>query len=463
MKKIIAVIFFLFLSNALLAGPVERYFQYHQQLQTLPLLKSTSIQTGYFEQRIDSENPNLGTFKQRYYIDESFAKDANAPVFFYICGEATCHPSALTGAIRSYAQRYQARLIALEHRFYGKSQPFNDLTTEHLSHLTIKNALADLAHFQRTITKERGWTGKWVSFGGSYPGSLSAYYRMQYPYLVVGALASSAPVRAQESFPEYDQHVTKVAGPKCANAMRRVVKRIEKAQANRQEFAEIKHMFEADEVVDDIDFLYLVADIGAGAIQYGMHDEFCQSLAEYQDELTGYAEFSKILYERFGENAVDMTVQVAESDVLDENAEGIGMRQWYFQSCLEYGYWQVAHSDPEQSTRSTQIDLAYHRQICQRLFKLDSPTAIDQTNAAFFIPLLNDITSHIIFTNGSNDPWSILSITPESEWASNPRLIYELIEGTAHCDDLHSPRKTDSIALKAARQRIKAALDHWLS
>ncbi len=462
MKKIILLA--AILSSLIVnAGTVERYFQrYQQQQQSKNSLKNTAIKTGYFDQLIDPENPELGTFKQRYYLDDAYAKKNNSPVFFYICGEAECTKRSLSGAIRFYAKQFNARLIALEHRFYGKSQPYNDLSTQHLSYLTIKNALADLAHFQRTITQKYGWTGKWVSFGGSYPGSLSAYYRMQYPYLVVGAIASSAPVRAQESYPEYDQHVSKIAGTDCANAMRRVVKEIEAIQSNKQKFNEVKRLFEAENVVHDVDFLYLVADIGAGAIQYGMHEKFCQMLTTQGNELEAYAGFAKYIYKLFGASAESMTAQAAETDELGDNAKEIGMRQWYYQSCREYGYWQVAHKDPEQSTRSAQIDLAYHHNICKRLFNLTTPATIEQTNQSFFTPMLNDITSHIVFTNGSNDPWSILSITPDSEWATNTNLIYELIEGKAHCDDLRSPSKSDSEALKEARKKELSAISDWL-
>lgn len=46
---------------------------------------------------------------------------------------------------------------------------------------------------------------------------------LTFPYLVTGALASSAPVMAKEDFVEYDQHVTEVVGPRCAEQIREVV------------------------------------------------------------------------------------------------------------------------------------------------------------------------------------------------------------------------------------------------
>lgn len=63
------------------------------------------------------------TWWQRYWINDKYfdESDKNAPVFLYICGEYTCsiredrlYPF-MVGAARG------ARLLALEHRYYGKS------------------------------------------------------------------------------------------------------------------------------------------------------------------------------------------------------------------------------------------------------------------------------------------------------------------------------------------------------
>lgn len=443
------------------AGPVELYMQ-RQQERAQPLLAAKSIQELHFIQLIDHHNPDLGNFAQRYYIDETYGPEHDAPVFFYICGESTCTNRALNGAIRNYAQKHHAKMVALEHRYYGESLPLNSFSTQDLRYLTTESALEDLAYFQQQTSHVKNWTGIWVAFGGSYPGSLSAYYRFKYPSLVVGSLASSAPVMAKEDFFEYDAHVTKVAGPICADQIRQVVSEVESTLDDAAKFEEMKRLFEASEVHDPIDFLYLIADTGAAAIQYGMRDTFCSALSTNSTPLAGYADFAKKLYKSMGVTAVEMTAQGALSEKPKDYNNGVGMRQWFYQSCTEYGYWQNASPDPLQSTRSSLINLDYHHQICQRLFGLNEPANTEALNNTFYFPLMDELVSNIYFTNGSNDPWSTLSLTEKNGNATNTKLTYHLIEGAAHCEDLHRPTDWDSESLVMARKTMDSLLEQWL-
>lgn len=442
-------------------GPLELFMQkYQEKIQTLLPVKS--IKQYRFTQLIDHNNPEAGTFSQRYYVDETYGQSDDSPVFFYICGESACTSRTLSGAIRTYAKKYNAKLIALEHRYYGESLPTRSFSTRDFRYLSTEAALDDLAYFQRHIRNHNNWTGTWIAFGGSYPGSLSAYYRLKFPYLVAGALASSAPVMAKEDFIEYDTHVTTVAGPQCSDQMRQVVSEVESALNDAPGLARIKALFEASEIDDPVDFLYLIADTGAAAIQYGMRDAFCSSLSSSVNPLEGYADFAKKLYKAMDVTAVEITAQGSLSENPGDYKKGVGMRQWYFQSCTEYGYWQNANPDPALSSRSSLINLDYHRHICQRLFGLEEPANTTELNKTFYFPLMDELVTNIYFTNGSNDPWSTLSLAEKNGNAINSKLTYHLIEGSAHCDDLHTPRNSDSESLRQARQTLESLLGNWL-
>ena len=56
-----------------------------------------------------------------------------------------------------------------------------------LRYLNSEQAIADLAVFRVVMSKKFNLTSnKWISFGGSYSGSLSAWFRLKYPHLVDG-------------------------------------------------------------------------------------------------------------------------------------------------------------------------------------------------------------------------------------------------------------------------------------
>lgn len=157
--------------------------------------RPASLTPGVFKQSIDHAGQLPGqTFDQRYWIDSEYASQSEtAPVIFHICGEANAetgyflHDNAI-----EWAKTLGAHLVYLEHRYYGQSLPFPD--GANMQYLTLNNVLEDFASFQKSISASQGWKGKWISVGGSYSGTLSAIYRQTHPELVVGALASSAPM-----------------------------------------------------------------------------------------------------------------------------------------------------------------------------------------------------------------------------------------------------------------------------
>lgn len=89
------------------------------------------------------------------------------------------------------AQVLQGLVILTEHRFYGKSQPFTDLSTEHLQYLSSEQALADYANLIDHVRELYNATDSnpVVAFGGSYSGALAAWLRLKvgHPAVLLGA------------------------------------------------------------------------------------------------------------------------------------------------------------------------------------------------------------------------------------------------------------------------------------
>lgn len=452
------------------APSVTGFFQFFDSLRAPQVAPeaTAAVETGYFDQLLDPLATNAvdaaKTFRQRFYVYSQHARSKDAPVLYYICGEAECLPKSFLGRFtEEVARALHARVIALEHRYYGQSVPFDQLTTANLKHLSTENALLDLERFQRHAITQWGYSGKWLTIGGSYPGSLSAFYRLRYPHLVSGALASSAPVQARNAYEDYDGHVTQVVGPACAAALRKVVEASEVALADSARggdgFARFKARFGASEIREDRDFLYVLADVTAGAVQYGTHLQLCALMTRAADPVEAYVGYVRNFLIERGETAAGFSPQGAMA--LGAQDSG-GMRQWYYQSCTEYGYWQDAHRDPARSVRSARINQDYDRDYCQRMFGITELADEAAINARYYAELLKPATTRILYTNGSDDPWSVLSITPVLGNDTNVGTPALMIQGKAHCSDLRAAAPTDPQSLKDARARFISLATDWI-
>lgn len=102
----------------------------------------------WFETKIDNfDATKKDTFKLRFWDNKQYWDKDNGPLFLYICGEWTCAPQAKGSFTDILAEKFNARLFTLEHRYYGESQPFEDWQTEHLAYLTADQGLKDMARF----------------------------------------------------------------------------------------------------------------------------------------------------------------------------------------------------------------------------------------------------------------------------------------------------------------------------
>ena len=78
------------------------------------------------------------------------------------------------------------------------------MTTGNMKYLSSRQGLEDAGHFISSMNDQYNLT-TWFTFGGSYPGSLSAWMRLRFPHLVAGSVSSSGPLFAKLDFHEYLQ------------------------------------------------------------------------------------------------------------------------------------------------------------------------------------------------------------------------------------------------------------------
>jgi hypothetical protein len=111
-----------------------------------------------FNQTLDHLTGKPGSWLQHYYFNEEYwDPEKGGPVFLMLGGEGPASPLWLSSseprtAMMVYAEEHGAAVYELEHRFYGKSQPFGDLSTQHMSGLLSSRqvrALATLEHLRR--------------------------------------------------------------------------------------------------------------------------------------------------------------------------------------------------------------------------------------------------------------------------------------------------------------------------
>ncbi|RXW23936.1 hypothetical protein EST38_g1913 [Candolleomyces aberdarensis] len=153
-----------------------------------------------FDQLIDHNNASRGTFKTRYYHTWEYYREGG-PIILLTPGERPIDvPSdgslsmtntSISGAI---AQATKGAVVMLEHRFYGESNPFPDLSVDSLKLHTISQALQDFVYFARNVKLAmpggdgegiRPHRSPWIFVGGSYAGALATFIMEQYACLTL--------------------------------------------------------------------------------------------------------------------------------------------------------------------------------------------------------------------------------------------------------------------------------------
>lgn len=429
----------------------------------------------WFNQTLDHFSPyDHRQFAQRYYEYLDHFLPPDGPIFLKICGESACNGIS-NDYINVLAKKFGAAVVSLEHRYYGKSSPFKSLATVNLKYLSSKQALFDLAvfrqYYQDSLNAKLNRSNvenPWFVFGVSYPGALSAWFRLKFPHLTCGSLASSAVVLAVYNFTEFDQQIGESAGPECKAALQEVNSLVEQRLAT--DGKALKTLFGAAELKIDADFMYFLADAAVIAFQYGNPDILCSPLVQAKnngkDLVDAYAAYVKDYYlGSFGVSIQTYNQQHLKNTVLNGDSSD---RLWWFQVCTEVAYFQVAPSND--SVRSSKVDTRYHLDLCKNVFGEGIYPDVDGTNIYYGGKKIAG--SKIVFTNGSQDPWRHASKqTSTTDMPSYTVTCHNCGHGTdlRGCPQVPLVPEGDAKncsspdAVHKVRQQIIEHIDLWLS
>ncbi|KAG1787150.1 serine carboxypeptidase S28-domain-containing protein [Suillus plorans] len=187
----------------------------------------------YFDQLIDHNNPDLGTFQQRYWMGWEFY-EPGGPIILTTPGEgpgdgseALTTNETINGLI---AQQQNGAVIDIEHRFFGYSNPYDNLTSQSLALLTIQQAIDDLEYFANTADLPmpggdavKPGQAPWILTGGSYAGALTGWTMVNKPGLFWAAYASSGVVEAITDYYEYFTPVREYMPQNCSSDVEAVI------------------------------------------------------------------------------------------------------------------------------------------------------------------------------------------------------------------------------------------------
>jgi pimeloyl-ACP methyl ester carboxylesterase len=441
----------------------------------------------WFKQTLDhfKRGDNTDTFDQKYFVDDTHY-DGNGPIILYINGEAPLYSAPGGSSFTGYmAAQMKAMVVALEHRFYGDSHPFSDMSTSSLRYLNGAQALLDLRKFrlsydQQLGPRQDGSPHKWVVVGGSYAGSLAAWARSRFPHLFVAAHASSAPIEAVDTFTRFDLQLQESLPSSCQDMVRQVNRHIDEklGPANStggEPATTLKRLFDAEGLSND-DFAYLMADSVAIAVQYGQKGKLCDRLHQAALEGAGpdglveaFASYSKRVFYPTLESG---KAEAYDTKYLSQTTLGAekNARQWLFQQCTELGWFQVnpgtVSAGDESGLRLKRVNRAYFDKLCSDVFGLTLRPDVATTRRNYFADAAELNATRIFFTFGADDPWQ--SAWPAGRFVADDdakaTMRHRLIDcdNCAHCVDLGPISYDAPQELQDTRAAIGKAFECWL-
>ncbi|KAI0675914.1 serine carboxypeptidase S28-domain-containing protein [Trametes maxima] len=445
-----ASLFYLCHVGHALAG-FSRRAGFHEHLPPVPKSAVERNDARFFEMPIDHFGGARGTFKNRFWVNDTYYKPGG-PVFLFDSGEQGAEPlvpyylqeyHGLSATMR-VAKRYNGLAILWEHRFYGDSLPFSvneNTTAEQWQYLNTEQALEDVVYFaNRFSLSETGRTANtssvfgslhptrtpWIWLGGSYPGVRGALLRIRNPETIFAVWASSAPVHAQVDMAAYYKAVERSLTRNCSSDWIAVTRFVDNTLQNGTagEVADLKYrLLSAREDGVTRERAASASDVSAAGV---LMDPL--SFYQYYGFAASVLPFCNVLETRNSTGtpfetglAANLGVDVALAAFLaaireinyaaipGDADDPVADQSWMWQYCSEYGFYQRGDPSNPLSIETSFRSIQRFQDECNTAFPQGLPPAPVVGNVNKYGGW-NMAPSNVLFTNGEFDPWRTMGL-----------------------------------------------------
>jgi lysosomal Pro-X carboxypeptidase len=441
------------------------------------------FETKWYTQTLDHFNwaTTPATYNQRYLVNERYWSAKNGSLFFYCGNEGDIEMFYKnTGFMFDIAPQFNALIVFAEHRYYGKSLPFgkDSFTPKNIQYLSSQQALADFAVLLLDLRKNYG-NVPIIAFGGSYGGMLAAWFRIKYPHIVQGAIASSAPVIQFEGLTPPDRFmkiITKTFNeslPKigeqfyCADYIKKGFELYEKLSGDSQLITKI---FKLCKPLSGYDYLKLryfteTAIMYMAMIDYPTPADFLQPLPAWpvtytckkiKQIVTNSSEYALLdLLNAINNVYYNSSGKLSCFDLNQGISPDLGDSGWDYQACTEMIMPIGASASSDNMFLPNPWNLDAFLRECHSKWGV---TGRPYWATTYYGGENIGAASNIVFSNGDLDPWmggGIVKTISES-------VIAIIIENGAHHLDLRSASDKDPLSVIKARQLEVQHIKRWI-
>jgi len=438
--------------------------------------------TKFYKQQVDHFSfGNQDLYPQRYLINTTYWKRNGGPIFFYAGNEGDIELFAQnTGFMWDIAAEFDAMLLFAEHRYYGQSLPYGNLSytdLKYLGYLTSEQALADFAelitHVKSTVVGAA--ESPVIAFGGSYGGMLAAWMRIKYPHIINGAIAASAPIWQFTGLTPCDAFNRVVTSDyaaisaECANTIRKSWPAINKILANdtgKEWLSKNWNLCSPMKTEQDtVTLKQWLSDVwtNIAMVNYPYPAGFLAPLPAYPvKSVCGHLTNSSVndeslLVQLFEGLSVysNYTGQLQCLDVNQTANQALGDLGWDFQACTEM-VMPMCSDGINDMFEMKAWNLDEYSDECMKKWKTKPRPMM--TSVMYGGRNITS-SSNIVFSNGLLDPWSTGGVTK----TLSDSLISVIIPEGAHHLDLRASDPNDPVSVVKARDIEKQSIAKWIA